>query len=145
MRKIIQYVSKIYQITNLQFLPLIVHFSNWISDTFCANCCLGRVDARLPPRPPQDEATETRTGIDDRALLSTRPNRNTRHFLSGPPPMESTPISVCSQAVIHKVGYLRGAKTPVRAKRVHAVASKKFTHLACLTFKIGREYGFLLH
>lgn len=31
----IQYMSKIYQITNLEFLPSIVNFPNWISDTFC--------------------------------------------------------------------------------------------------------------
>lgn len=101
------------------------------------------VDAQLSPRPPRDGPTESRTGTDDRALLSTRPNANTRHFLPGPPPMESTPISVCSQAVIHKVGGFTRTEDASGSETRPRVGHQKFQHFS-FTFKIGCADGFLL-
>lgn len=139
--------QKIHQIANLLILLSIVNFPNWISDTFCVNpwrkllpSPAGMPDCR--PDLPETERLKAEPGL--MISLFDPPDRTQIRDISspGPPPMESTPISVCSQAVIHKVGGLHGAKTPVGSQTRPRFGHQNFQHFSS-TFKIGcAGYGF---
>lgn len=122
-------MSKIYQITNLQILPSIVNFPNWISDTFCV-----KPWRKLLPSPawmpncrpvlPETDRLKAEPGL--MIALFYPPDRTQIRDISSPVPLQWSPHpsrSALKPSFI-KLGGLHGPKTPVGAKRVHALATK---------------------
>lgn len=140
-------MSKIYQITNLQILPSIVNFPNWISDTFCV-----KPWRKLLPSPawmpncrpvlPETDRLKAEPGL--MIALFYPPDRTQIRDISSPVPLQWSPHpsrSALKPSFIKLGGFTRtedasGSETRPR------VGHQKFQHFS-FTFKIGCADGFL--